>query len=107
MEYARPYPTEPVEISAARQVGMATPSGRIPFCRENAITVRSQRCAMSNPTPIAEMPSKLGVPSIEAVESLRLLKSFISLTPRQRREIIELVERLAVERSPAPNHPRA
>jgi len=59
-------------------------------------------CEMKNPTFIADVRSKLGVPSIEAAESLRLLRSFMRLSFRQRREIIELVER-----SPAPEHPVA
>ena len=62
---------------------------------------------MRNPRFIMEMHSKLGVPSNETVESLRLLRSFIKLTSRQWREIIELVERFAVERSPAPEYPLA
>jgi hypothetical protein len=62
---------------------------------------------MPNPSFITEVSSRLGVPSTEAVETLRLLRSFIKLTPRQRREIIELVERLATECSPASDHPLA
>ena len=34
-----------------------------------------------------------GSVSLETVDSLRLLKMFVKLTPAQRREIIELVER--------------
>lgn len=62
---------------------------------------------MRNPKSIAEVRCKLGVPSIETVESLRLLRSFIKLTSKQRCEIIELVERLAVEASPGSDHPLA
>jgi hypothetical protein len=62
---------------------------------------------MRNPRSIAEVRNKLGVPPVEAVESLRLLQSFIKLTPEQRRDVVELVERLAIERSPAPDRPRA
>lgn len=62
---------------------------------------------MRNPTFITEMHSTLGVPSNEAVEGLHLPRSFIKLTSMQRRDIIELVERLAVERSPAPEYPLA
>ena len=50
---------------------------------------------MKNPTFVAELQEKLGAPSIETVESLRLLKAFLQLAPGQRFEIIELVERLA------------
>lgn len=52
---------------------------------------------MKNPTYVAELQKKLGAPSSETVESLRLLKAFIRLAPDQRIEIVELVERLADE----------
>jgi hypothetical protein len=44
---------------------------------------------------------RLGAPSSETIESLRLLKAFIHLAPDQRSEVIDLVERLATD--PAPN----
>ena len=50
---------------------------------------------MTSPTFVAELHRKLGAPSSETLESLRLLKAFLRLRPRQRVEIIELVERLA------------
>ena len=50
---------------------------------------------MKNPTYVAELQKRLGAPSSETVESLRLLKAFIRLAPDQRAEIVELVERLA------------
>jgi hypothetical protein len=71
----------------------------------NAISVPYQRCEMKNPTIIAELHKKLGAPSSDAVESLRLLKAFLRLTPRERFEVIELVERLAAEASSPPDHP--
>ena len=71
----------------------------------NAISVPYQRCEMKNPTLIAELHKKLGAPSSEAVESLRLLKAFLRLAPRERFEVIELVERLATEGSSGPDHP--
>ncbi|WP_284417941.1 MULTISPECIES: hypothetical protein [unclassified Bradyrhizobium] len=52
---------------------------------------------MKNPTCIAELHTKLGAPSSEAVESLRLLKAFLKLAPGQRIELIEMVERLTSE----------
>jgi hypothetical protein len=58
---------------------------------------------MKNPTSVAELQKKLGAPSSETVESLRLLKAFLRLAPGQRSEIIELVERLAA--NPAPGDP--
>ena len=50
---------------------------------------------MKNPTYVAELQKRLGAPSSETVESLRLLKAFIRLAPDQRTEIVEMVERLA------------
>ena len=52
---------------------------------------------MKDPTLVAELQKRLGAPSSETVESLRLLKAFLRLAPGQRFEIIELVERLAAE----------
>jgi hypothetical protein len=60
---------------------------------------------MKNPTFVAELHKKLGTPSSEAVESLRLLKAFLKLAPRQRFEIIELVERLAADTLSSSDHP--
>jgi hypothetical protein len=52
---------------------------------------------MKDPTLVAELQKRLGAPSSETVESLRLLKAFLRLAPSQRFEIIELVERLAAD----------
>jgi hypothetical protein len=60
---------------------------------------------MKHPTFVAELHKKLGAPSSEAVESLRLLKAFLKLSPRQRFDVVELVERLATEVASAPEHP--
>jgi hypothetical protein len=57
---------------------------------------------MKNPTFVAELQKRLGAPSSETVESLRLLKAFLKLEPCQRLEIIELVERLAADTEPSP-----
>jgi hypothetical protein len=54
---------------------------------------------MPNPTLIAELHNKLGTPSSEAVECLRLVKAFLKLEPGQRFEVIELVELLAADPS--------
>jgi hypothetical protein len=48
----------------------------------------------------AELRAKLGSPSNETVEALRLLKAFLMLTPKQRSEVIELVEQLATDPTP-------
>jgi hypothetical protein len=61
------------------------------------IPVPHRRCEMKDPTFVAELQKRLGAPSSETVESLRLLKAFLKLAPGQRFEIIELVERLAAE----------
>jgi hypothetical protein len=52
---------------------------------------------MRSPTFVAELHKKLGAPSSETVESLRLLKAFVKLAPSERFEVIELVERLATD----------
>jgi hypothetical protein len=60
---------------------------------------------MKNPTFLAELHKKLGAPSSEAMESLRLLKAFLKLGPGQRTELLEMVERLAVDASIDSSHP--
>ena len=52
---------------------------------------------MKSPTHVAELQKKLGAPSSDTVESLRLLKAFLKLSSDQRSEIIKLVERLAAD----------
>jgi hypothetical protein len=52
---------------------------------------------MENPTFVVELQKELGAPSSETVESLLLLKAFLKLAPRQRSEVIELVEHLATD----------
>jgi len=52
---------------------------------------------MKNPTFMAELHKKLGAPSSEAMESLRLLKAFLKLAPGKRCEVIEMVEGLATD----------
>jgi len=54
---------------------------------------------MKNPTFVVELQKRLGAPSSETVESLRLLKAFLKLEPGQRFEVIELVERLAIDQA--------
>jgi hypothetical protein len=60
---------------------------------------------MDNPTFMAELHNRLGAPSSEAVECLRLLKAFLRLGPRQRFEIVDLVERLAAGDPSVPGKP--
>jgi hypothetical protein len=55
---------------------------------------------MKNRTSVSELSEKLGYPSSEAIQGLRLLKAFIRLSPLQRSEVIDLVERLATDPAP-------
>jgi hypothetical protein len=55
---------------------------------------------MKNPTFVAELQKRLGAPSSETIEGLRLLKAFLKLAPDQRSEIVEMVEHLATNPSP-------
>jgi len=57
---------------------------------------------MKNRTFISDLRERLGSPSSETVEGLRLLRAFVKLSSRQRSEIIELVERFAADRGPVP-----
>jgi hypothetical protein len=63
----------------------------------------SLRCEMKNPTYVAELQKRLGAPSSETLEGLRLLRAFLKLAPDQRSEVIEMVERYAT--SPVPGDP--
>jgi hypothetical protein len=60
---------------------------------------------MKNPTFMAELHNKLGAPSSEAMESLRLLKAFLKLAPRQRFEVVEMVERMSTDSVSETDHP--
>jgi hypothetical protein len=57
---------------------------------------------MTNRTYASELSAKLGYPSSDAVEGLRLLRAFIKLSPPQRSEVLDLVERLATDPAPLP-----
>src|SRR3954447_21689378 len=61
--------------------------------------------AVQKSTSIAGLHKKLGTPSGEVVESLRLLKAFVKLAPPQRREVLQMAERLANEDLPFSEHP--
>jgi len=52
---------------------------------------------MKTPSSVAELQNKLGAPSSETVESLRLLSAFLKLAPKRRFEVVALVERLATD----------
>ena len=70
----------------------------------HGIAAPCQRCEMKTPTSVAELHTKLGAPSSKTVESLRLLTAFLKLAPRQRFEVIALVERLAIDAATASDH---
>ena len=59
---------------------------------------------MKNLNFAAELHLKLGAPASSTVESLRLLRAFLKLGPRQRFEVIKLVEDLGAEQT-LPEHP--
>jgi hypothetical protein len=59
---------------------------------------------MKNLSFATEMHLKLGAPSSQSIESLRLLRAFMKLERRQRCEIIKLVEDLATDEV-IPEHP--
>ncbi len=60
---------------------------------------------MKNPTFFAELHERLGAPSSEMVEGLRLLRAFVKLSRRQCFEVVELVERLAIDTTAASDRP--
>ena len=57
---------------------------------------------MKNRISVSELSEKLGYPSSETIEGLRLLKAFIKLSPPQRSEVVDLVERLVTDPAPVP-----
>jgi hypothetical protein len=57
---------------------------------------------MKNRLSVSELSEKLGYPSSETIEGLRLLKAFVKLSSPQRSEVIDLVERLAADPPPVP-----
>lgn len=59
---------------------------------------------MKNLNFATEVHLKLGAPSSQTIESLRLLRAFLKLEPRQRFQVIKLVEDLAAEEA-VPDHP--
>ena len=74
-------------------------------CPEMLLFSLKVRDEMKNPTSAAELRKRLGAPSSETIDSLRLLKAFVKLSTRQRFKVIELVERLAIDPAAASDHP--
>jgi hypothetical protein len=58
------------------------------------------RAPMTHRTLASELSEKLGYPTSDTIQGLRLLKAFIKLSPSQRSEVIELVEQLANDPAP-------
>jgi hypothetical protein len=61
-----------------------------------------KRHQMKNPTPASEVSAKLGFPSSETMQGLRLWKAFLKLPPSQRSEVLALIEQLATDPAPLP-----
>ena len=57
---------------------------------------------MKNRISVSEVGAKLGCPTSETVQGLRLWKAFIKLSPAQRSEVLALVEQLATDPAPVP-----
>ena len=57
---------------------------------------------MKNRISISEVSAKLGYPSGETIQGLRLLRAFVRLSPSQRSEVVDIVEQLASDPAPAP-----
>jgi hypothetical protein len=57
---------------------------------------------MKNRPSVSEVSAKLGYPSGETVQGLRLWKAFIKLSPSQRAEVLAWVEDLATDPAPRP-----
>jgi len=60
---------------------------------------------MKSPTSLVMLQKRLGAPSSETMESLRLLKAFLRLAPSQRFEIIKMIERMATDPPTTPGRP--
>lgn len=69
------------------------------FCR---FKLRRKGREMKNRISVSEVGAKLGSPSSETVQGLRLWKAFIKLSPTQRSEVLALVEQLATDPAPVP-----
>ena len=57
---------------------------------------------MTNRTFASELSEKLGNPTSETIQRLRLLKAFMRLSPSQRAEVIDLVGQLSTDPAPVP-----
>jgi len=67
-----------------------------------ALILRFKRREMKNRMSVTEVSEKLGYPSSETIEGLRLLKAFVKLSPSQRSEVIDILEELTTGPTPFP-----
>jgi hypothetical protein len=58
---------------------------------------------MKNCISVSEVSEKLGYPSGETIQGLRLLRAFVRLSPSQRTEVVDMVEHLATDPAPIPD----
>jgi hypothetical protein len=58
---------------------------------------------MKNCISVSEVSEKLGYPSGETIQGLRLLRAFVRLSPSQRSEVVDMVEHLATDPAPIPD----
>jgi len=87
-----------VRFGPVNRAGAAPELVRLPL--SDVPGIPNRECEMKHQPSIAELREKLGAPSSETVEAVRLLKAFLKLGQRQRFEVIELVEQLADDPRP-------
>ena len=89
---------------SARSIAVDPPEAALVIVDKNLVAtgrhIPNRRCEMKHLPSIVELREKLGSPSSETVETVRLLRAFLKLAPRQRFEVIELVEQLAIDPGP-------
>jgi hypothetical protein len=71
--------------------------------RQVRLRAASEEREMTHRTFASELSEKLGYPTSETIQGLRLLRAFIRLSPSQRAEVVDLVEQLANDPAPVPN----
>jgi hypothetical protein len=94
----RPAVPGPSSFAHSGSIDRLAPKGLL-----NVITFEGSE--MKSPAFISELQEKLGAPSSEIIESLRLLKLFAKLAPPQRYEVLQMAERLANDDLPSSEHP--
>ena len=84
--------------------GVCLARGVVPWHNFNPASLRTaaEEREMTNRRSASELSEKLGYPTSETIQGLRLLKAFVRLSPSRRAEVIDLVEQLATDPSPVP-----